>query len=99
MKNVRLLAEYCKRTIEFHKLPITTKAFGSPEDIAADSNVELVIIAVEVRKHHFLAMPVLRHKKSVFVEWPLGADTAQAEEMTKLAAENEVKTMVGLQGR
>lgn len=91
--------ESAQRTIEYHKLPITTKAYGSPEDIAADPNVELVVIAVEVRKHHFLAMPALRHKKSVFVEWPLGANTEQAEELTKLAAENGVKTMVGLQGR
>jgi predicted dehydrogenase len=28
-----------------------------------------VVISVEVRKHYELAMPALKHKKDVFVEW------------------------------
>ncbi|KAF4629044.1 hypothetical protein G7Y89_g9105 [Cudoniella acicularis] len=91
--------ESAQRSIEFHKLPENTKAYGNPEDIAADPNVDLIVISVEVRKHHLLAIPALKHKKSVFVEWPLGANLAQAEELTKLASANGVKNMVGLQGR
>lgn len=33
------------------------------------------------------------------MEWPLGASTAVAEELTKLAEEKGVKTIVGLQAR
>lgn len=61
--------ESSQKSIDFHKLPATTKAYGSPEDIAADPNVELVVVSVEVRKHYQLAMPALKHKKAVFVEW------------------------------
>ena len=61
--------ESSQKSIEVHKLPTTTKAYGNAEDLAADPNVELVIISVEVRKHYELAMPALKHKKEVFVEW------------------------------
>lgn len=91
--------ESAQRSIEVHKLPTSTKAYGNPEDIAADPNVDLVVVSVEVGKHYFLTMPALKHKKAVFVEWPLAANVGEAEEMTKLASENGVKGMVGLQGR
>lgn len=61
--------ESSQNSIEVHKLPATTKAYSTAEDIAADPNVELVVISVELRKHYELAMPVLKHKKAVFVEW------------------------------
>ena len=44
-------------------------------------------------------MPVLEAKKDVFVEWPLGATTAQAEEMAALAKKQGVKNIVDLQAR
>jgi predicted dehydrogenase len=91
--------ESAQGSVETHKLAKSTKAYGNPEDIAADPNVELVVVSVEVRKHYFLTMPALSHKKDIFVKWPLAANMAEAEELTKLAAVNGVKTMVGLQAR
>lgn len=44
-------------------------------------------------------MPALHAKKDVFVEWPLGANLAEAEEMNSLAKKQGVKTYVGLQAR
>ena len=44
-------------------------------------------------------MPALKAKKDVYVEWPLGKDLEQAEEMTALAKSQGVKTVVGLQAR
>lgn len=44
-------------------------------------------------------MPALHAGKDVFVEWPLGASLAEAEEVTSLAKEKGVKTYVGLQAR
>jgi predicted dehydrogenase len=61
--------ESSRKSIEVHKLPTTTNAYGNAEDLAADPNVELVVISVEVRKHYELVMPALKHKKDVFVEW------------------------------
>ena len=75
------------------------KAYSSPEDIASDKDVDMVVVSVKVPLHHQLTMPALRAKKDVFVEWPLGANLAQAEEMTALAQKQGVKTVVGLQAR
>ena len=91
--------ESAQRSIEFHKLPATTKAYGRPEDIAADPNVDLVVVSVDANKHLQLAKPALLRKKMAFVEWPLGNSLAEAEELTKLAADAGVRSMVGLQGR
>lgn len=63
--------ESAQKSIDIHRFPSSTKAYGSPEDIAANPNVELVIVSVEVRKHYQLVLPALKHRKSVFVEWPL----------------------------
>lgn len=76
-----------------------TKAYSSAQDIANDRDVDMLVVSVKVPMHHQLTMPALRAKKDVFVEWPLGANLAQAEEMTALAKEQGVKTVVGLQAR
>jgi predicted dehydrogenase len=74
-------------------------AYGSPEDLAKDPNVDLVVVSVKVFKHYALTKPALLAGKDVFVEWPLGANTKEAEDLTKLATSKGVKTIVGLQAR
>ncbi|KAK3374162.1 hypothetical protein B0T24DRAFT_657769 [Lasiosphaeria ovina] len=91
--------ESAQRSIDFHKLPSTVKAYGSPEDLAKDPDVDLIVVSVNVQKHLFLTKPALQSGKDVFVEWPLGASLEEAEELTKLAREAGVKTVVGAQGR
>lgn len=49
--------------------------------------------------HYPLAMPALKAKKKVIVEWPLGRNTAEAEEMAALAKSQGVQTAVSLQAR
>jgi predicted dehydrogenase len=88
-----------RRSIEHHGLPAETKAYGTPEDIAGDPAVDLIVVSVEVKKHFYLAKPAIEMKKNIFVEWPLGASLAEAEALTQLAAANNVKTIVGLQSR
>lgn len=91
--------ESARRSIEANHLPASTKAYGSPEDLANDPDVDLVVVSVRVGKHFELAKPALLHKKDVYVEWPLGASTAEAEELTRLAKDNGVRTIVGVQAR
>ncbi|KAM0457446.1 hypothetical protein ACHAO4_003246 [Trichoderma viride] len=91
--------ESARRSIELHKLPASVKAYGNAEDLANDPNVELVDLSIEVGKHLLAAKPALLAKKQVFVEWPLGASTAEAEEMLQLAKEANLKTAVGTQFR
>lgn len=52
-----------------------------------------------VDKHLELTLPALQAKKQVYVEWPLGANTAEAEQLTQLAEANNLRTIIGLQGR
>jgi predicted dehydrogenase len=85
--------------IKLHNLPSSTKAYGNPEDLANDANVDLVVCCVRVDRHHHLALPALEAGKSVFVEWPLASNLAQAEEMLAAAKASGSKTFVGLQAR
>ncbi|KAI0905368.1 oxidoreductase [Ustulina deusta] len=85
--------------IKQYGLPESTKAYGSPEDLANDPLVELVVVSVNVGKHLLLAKPALEKKKDVFVEWPLGAGLAESEELSRLASAAGVRTSVGVQAR
>ncbi|KAK1847717.1 oxidoreductase family protein [Colletotrichum chrysophilum] len=91
--------EAARRSIQFHNLPETTKAYGDPQDLANDPDVDLVIVSVVVTHHLKLALPALQKKKEVFVEWPLGHSAAEAEQMVELAKTNGLRTIVGLQAR
>jgi predicted dehydrogenase len=91
--------EAAQKAVKAYNLPATTKAYGSPEEIADDPDVDLIVISVAVMKHYQLAKPALLAKKKVFVEWPLGASLAESEELAALAKENGVRTIVGLQAR
>ena len=73
--------------------------FDNFEKMVADPSVDLASVVVRVPKHHELVMQALRAGKSVYCEWPLGANVAEAEEMARLAAERSVRTAVGLQAR
>ncbi|KAL7942608.1 hypothetical protein V8C42DRAFT_360035 [Trichoderma barbatum] len=89
--------ESARRSIEYHKLPSSVKAYGDVEDLANDPDIDLIDVAIVVSRHLLAAKPALLAKKQVFVEWPLGASTAQAEEMLQLAKESDLKTIVGTQ--
>lgn len=91
--------ESARRSIAANNLPASTKAYGSPADLASDPDVDLVVVSVRVAKHFDLTKAALLGKKDVYVEWPLGASIAEAEELTKLARENGVRGIVGLQAR
>ncbi|KAL8915937.1 MAG: hypothetical protein Q9208_008779 [Pyrenodesmia sp. 3 TL-2023] len=67
------------------------KAYSKPEEIANDPDVDMVVVSVKLPLHKQLTMPALHAKKDVFVEWPLGASLAEAEEMNALAKKQGVK--------
>ena len=86
-------------SIEHHKLGSDVKAYGNPSDLAADPNVDLIVVSVRVAMHYTLAKPALLARKDVFVEWPLAATISESEELTALAKEKGVKNIVGVQAR
>ncbi|KAF5557209.1 transcription co-repressor GAL80, partial [Fusarium phyllophilum] len=88
-----------KNAIAHYNLPPETKAYGTPEDLAADKDVELVVVATRVDVHHSSALPSVKAGKDLYVEWPLAQDVKHARELVDAAREKGVKTIVGLQGR
>lgn len=74
-----------------------TAYHGSTDQIAADANVKLVIVAVKTPAHSAAAMPVIERGRDVFVEWPLGNGLLEARSLADAAKEKNVRTMVGLQ--
>lgn len=74
-------------------------AYGSDNALNADARVEAVVVAVRVPAHYTLSKNAIEAGKHVFCEWPLGANTKEAEELAALARRKNVRTMVGLQRR
>ena len=76
-----------------------SKAYHDIDAMAADPEVDLVVVSVRVPLHRDLVMAGLRARKPVFCEWPLGANLAEAQEMADFARAQGVRGIVGLQGR
>ncbi|KAK3062040.1 hypothetical protein LTS18_004950 [Coniosporium uncinatum] len=95
--------ESAKKAIQDYDLPPSTKAYGSPEELAKDSDIDVVVCSVRVDKHGQALMPILRSPsfkgKAVYSEWPLGRDLAEAREMLDAAEANGMKHVVALQAR
>jgi predicted dehydrogenase len=74
-------------------------AYGSDQALNADKRVEAAVVAVRVPAHYGLSKNAIEAGKHVFCEWPLGANTKEAEELAALARKKNVRTIVGLQRR
>ncbi|KAJ6789574.1 hypothetical protein PWT90_08493 [Aphanocladium album] len=92
-------AASAQRSIDAHKLPATVKAYGSAQDIAADPNVDLVSVVVNIDRHYELVKPAIVAKKNVLVEFPFMPTVEQTEELIELANANGVKVFVAAQAR
>jgi predicted dehydrogenase len=75
------------------------RSYGGDKALNADAQVEAVAIAVRVPAHYELSKNAIEAGKHVFCEWPLGANTKEAEELAALARKKNVRTIVGLQRR
>jgi predicted dehydrogenase len=62
-------------------------------------DIDLVCVVVRVPYHHEIVMAALEAGKKVFCEWPLAATVEQAREISDLARDRSLLTLVGLQGR
>ena len=72
------------------------KAYSSATDIAADPDIDLVAVSVEVPLHKELALPALVAGKDVFMEWPLANGAEEAQGLVNAAKEGRCRTIVGL---
>jgi predicted dehydrogenase len=73
----------------------SVQATSSVDEILEDPAVDAVVIATPVFTHFDLASRSLRAGKHTFVEKPLAASSAEADELLDLAAENDLALMCG----
>ena len=74
-------------------------AFHDYTEMANHPDVDLVVVSVSVPAHFGMVTAGLQAGKHVFCEWPLGANTGEAVELTNLARDKGVHTLIGLQAR
>lgn len=87
-----------RSAVEMFQLPPDTRAYGNPNDLAQDANVDFVVCSTRVDKHYETIKPSIAAGKAVFVEWPLASDMLQVRELASLATEQGIKSLIGLQG-
>ena len=74
-------------------------AFHDFREMAASPEIDAVAVVVRVPSHYEPTKAAIEAGKHVFTEWPLGRNTAEAEELATLARDKGVQTAVGLQSR
>jgi predicted dehydrogenase len=73
--------------------------FSDHEQLVTQPDIDVVAVTVKVPHHRELVSAALAAGKAVYCEWPLGRDLDDARAMAALAAEQGVRTVVGLQAR
>ena len=74
-------------------------AFHDFRAMAASDEIDAVAVVVRVPSHYEPTKAAIEAGKHVLTEWPLGKNTAEAEELAALARAKGVQTAVGLQSR
>ena len=74
-------------------------AFHDFREMATSTEIDAIAVVVRVPSHYEPTRAAIEAGKHVLTEWPLGQNTAEAEELAALAREKGVQTAVGLQSR
>ncbi len=74
-------------------------AFHDFREMAASPEIDAVAVVVRVPAHYEPTKAAIEAGKHVYTEWPLGRNSAEAEELADMARAKGVQTAVGLQSR
>ncbi|WP_413742818.1 Gfo/Idh/MocA family protein [Sodalis sp. RH15] len=74
-------------------------AFSSVDELVNSPDVDIVTVTVRVPNHKEVVRKAIEAGKSIYCEWPLGRDLSEAEELAAMAAEHQIKTVIGTQAR
>jgi predicted dehydrogenase len=80
-----------------YNLPSSVKAYGDPTSLAADPDIDLVVVNTRVDVHFETVAPSLRAHKGVYIEWPITENLTKALELT--GDKPIPNSIIGLQGR
>src|SRR3989449_1676184 len=73
--------------------------FSDPKQLVSQPDIDVVAVTVRVPHHRELVSAAIAAGKAVYCEWPLGRSLDDARAIAALAAEQGVRTVVGLQAR
>jgi predicted dehydrogenase len=73
--------------------------FADADSMLTETDIEAVIIATPTERHHADVMTALSHRKAVLVEKPITATMQEADEVTRYAAQQGCRVLVGHQRR
>src|SRR5207253_4742760 len=76
-----------------------SSVFSDHQHLVLQPDIDVVAVTVKVPHHRELVSAAIAAGKAVYCEWPLGRDLDDARAMAALAAEQRVRTVVGLQAR
>jgi predicted dehydrogenase len=105
---LRALPNYQVRALSAHSVESAREAghvfgvsevFSDHQQLVTQPDIDVVAVTVRVPHHRELVSAALAAGKAVYCEWPLGRDLDDARAMAALAAEQGVRTIVGLQAR
>ncbi|MDX3352384.1 Gfo/Idh/MocA family oxidoreductase [Streptomyces sp. ME01-24h] len=74
-------------------------AYDNHADLIAHPGVDVVVVAVKVPFHKELISAAVDAGKTVYSEWPLSLNEAEAADVVRRAQAAGVRTAIGLQGR
>jgi len=74
-------------------------AFTDFREMVKSPEIDAVVVCVRVPLHYEPTKAAIEAGKHVYTEWPLGRNTAEAEELAALARAKGVQSVVGLQSR
>ena len=74
-------------------------AFDDYNTMLAHPDIDAVAVSLRVPNHYDPTVAAINAGKHVYVEWPLGRTTEEAQEMADLARSAGVRNIVGLQAR
>lgn len=72
-------------------------AYSDFRALAADPNVDLVVVAVKAPFHRDIVMAALAAGKHVYCEWPVGCTLEQTQEMAAAETQSSARGFVGAQ--
>src|SRR3989442_10869753 len=105
---LRALPDYEIRALSAHSAESARAAgevfgvkavFPDHKQLVTQPEIDVVAVTVKVPHHRELVSAALAAGKAVYCEWPLGRDLDDARAMAALAAEQGLRTVVGLQAR
>ncbi|KAF5345627.1 hypothetical protein D9758_015163 [Tetrapyrgos nigripes] len=80
---------------KYHLVPAST---SNPDSAAANPDVDMVAVSIRTMSHKDAALQVIEASgKYLFLEWPVGKNAKETEELYEAVKKKGVKTMIGTQ--